>query len=367
MSTEDAGTPAEPARPEAAAPDLAAAEQRGRPGGRGGRPGSDRRRADPSRADRPRRPTAADGLLIVDKPAGWTSHDVVAKARWLCGTRKVGHAGTLDPMATGVLVLGVGRATRLLTYLVGADKEYLATVRLGVSTSTDDAEGEVTARADAGARAYPELTEAVRRGVAALTGDIQQVPSAVSAIKVDGQRAYARVRAGEDVRLAARPVTVRTFEVNHEQLVPDADGSGLTALDLSVRVVCSSGTYVRALARDLGESTGLGGHLTMLRRSRVGGFRLPEARTLAELEACPADVPAPTLPLADAARATFPVRNLTEAEARALGHGQRITAGRVDGPDRTVAAIAPDGTLIALLEDRGPHAKPVLVLTPTTP
>jgi tRNA pseudouridine55 synthase len=304
---------------------------------------------DPRRPDRPRRPTAPDGLLVVDKPQGWTSHDVVARARGLAGTRKVGHAGTLDPMATGVLVLGVGRATRLLAYVVGADKEYTATIRLGEATTTDDAEGELVARTDAGA----VTPERVAAGVAALTGDIQQVPSAVSAIKVDGQRAYARVRAGEDVSLAARPVTISRFAVH------EVRRSG-AVLDVDVTVVCSSGTYIRALARDLGAGLGVGGHLTALRRTRVGGYGLDVARTLDALEAEPADVPLPTLPLADAARATFPVRELTEAEARALSYGQRIPAGGA-GAGVTVAAVAPDGALVALLEDRGPHARPVLV------
>ncbi|GEL45571.1 tRNA pseudouridine synthase B [Cellulomonas hominis] len=304
---------------------------------------------DPRRPDRPRRPTAPDGLLVVDKPQGWTSHDVVARARGLAGTRKVGHAGTLDPMATGVLVLGVGRATRLLAYVVGADKEYTATIRLGEATTTDDAEGELVARTDAGA----VTPERVAAGVAALTGDIQQVPSAVSAIKVDGQRAYARVRAGEDVSLAARPVTISRFAVH------EVRRSG-AVLDVDVTVVCSSGTYIRALARDLGAGLGVGGHLTALRRTRVGGYGLDVARTLDALEAEPADAPLPTLPLADAARATFPVRELTEAEARALSYGQRIPAGGA-GAGVTVAAVAPDGALVALLEDRGPHARPVLV------
>ncbi len=308
--------------------------------------------------DRPRRPTAPDGLLVVDKPAGWTSHDVVAKVRGLAGTRKVGHAGTLDPMATGVLVLGVGRATRLLTYVVGADKEYTATVRLGVATTTDDAEGEPVARADASG----VTRAAVEAGAADLTGPIQQVPSAVSAIKVDGQRAYARVRAGEDVELAARPVTVERFDVHDVRAVPDPDGSGVPALDVDVTVVCSSGTYVRALARDLGRALGVGGHLTALRRTRVGGYPVAAARPLDALEAWPADVPLDTLPLADAARATFPVRELTADEARALSYGQRVPATG-SGAGVTVAALTPAGELAALLEDRGPHARPVLVFT----
>ncbi|MEN1976013.1 tRNA pseudouridine(55) synthase TruB [Cellulomonas olei] len=305
------------------------------------------------RPDRPRRPTAPDGLLVVDKPQGWTSHDVVAKVRGLAGTRKVGHAGTLDPMATGVLVLGVGRATRLLTYVVGADKEYTATVRLGVATTTDDAEGEPLTRADASG----VTRAAVEAGVAALTGPIQQVPSAVSAIKVDGQRAYARVRAGEDVELAARPVTIHRFDVHAVRPAVDA---GVPAVDVDVSVVCSSGTYIRALARDLGRALGVGGHLTALRRTRVGGYPVAGARTLEQLDAWPADVPLGTLPLADAARATFPVRELTPDEARALSYGQRVPASGT-GAGVTVAAVTPDGELAALLEDRGPHARPVLV------
>lgn len=315
------------------------------------------RRGRGDRPARPRRPTAPDGLLVVDKPAGWTSHDVVAKARGLAGTRKVGHAGTLDPMATGVLVLGVGRATRLLTYVVGADKEYTATIRLGVATTTDDAEGEELGRADAAG----VTRAAVDAGVADLTGPISQVPSAVSAIKVDGQRAYARVRAGEDVELAARPVTISRFDVHDVRAVRLDDGT--TVQDVDVTVVCSSGTYIRALARDLGRALGVGGHLTALRRTRVGGYPLAVARSLDELDAWPADVPLDTLPLADAARATFPVRELTADEARALSYGQRIPATGT-GSDVTVAALSPDGELVALLEDRGPHAKPALVFAP---
>ncbi len=210
---------------------------------------------------------------MVDKPAGLTSHDVVARGRRLAGTRKVGHAGTLDPMATGVLVLGVERATKLLGHLALTTKEYAATIRLGQSTITDDAEGEVTG----GAPADAVTEEAVRAGIAPLTGEILQVPSSVSAIKVDGQRSYARVRAGEEVELAARPVTVSRFEL---LAVRRADG----VLDLDVLVECSSGTYIRALARDLGAALGVGGHLTALRRTRVGPFGLAEAHTLPELE-----------------------------------------------------------------------------------
>lgn len=347
-----------------------------------------------------RRPTAADGFVVVDKPQGWTSHDVVGRLRRLAGTRKVGHAGTLDPMATGVLVLGIGKATRLLTYVVGADKDYDATIRLGVATTTDDAEGSVAALGD------PSAVERVDRAaldtaIADLTGDIQQVPTSVSAIKVDGRRAYALVRAGQDVELQARPVTVSRFDVldvrvgtaavpdvaadetaveDPADLDPDArpgvaptaaePGDGPTrdvpVVDVDVRVTVSSGTYVRALARDLGAALGTGGHLTALRRTRVGGYELAGARTLERLEAqADADGTLATLPLADAARATFPVRELDDDEARALGYGQWV---QPSGRPEVVAALSPSGALVALLEDtrrRGENlAKPVLVLAP---
>jgi tRNA pseudouridine55 synthase len=305
-----------------------------------------------------RRPTAADGLVVVDKPAGCTSHDVVARMRRLAGTRKVGHAGTLDPMATGVLVLGIGRATRLLTYVVGADKEYTATIRLGVSTTTDDAEGEVLTRSDAS----PVTVAAIDREVAVLTGAILQVPSSVSAIKVDGLRAYARVRAGEDVELAARPVTVSEFAVLDVRSV-DVGPDVPSAVDVDVRVVCSSGTYIRALARDLGATLGVGGHLTALRRTRVGGYPVSAARTLDELDLWPEDVPLHVLPLADAARATFPVRELTAAEAIALSYGKPIEAGAPTASE-PVAALSPAGELVALLTTSGARARPVLVFAP---
>jgi tRNA pseudouridine55 synthase len=296
-------------------------------------------------------------VVVVDKPAGWTSHDVVARMRRLASTRKVGHAGTLDPMATGVLVVGIGRATRLLTYIVGADKEYTATIRLGVTTTTDDAEGETLATVEASA----VTREDVVAGAAALTGAIQQVPSAVSAIKVDGQRAYARVRAGEDVELAARPVTVSRFEVRDVRPARTDDGSPV--LDVDVTVVVSSGTYVRALARDLGAGLGVGGHLTALRRTRVGGYGLDVARSLDDLGALPIEEPIDVVSLADSARATFPVRDLTPDEARALSYGQSI--GVVDGASaETVAGIDRDGQLVALLEERGGKVRPALVFSP---
>jgi tRNA pseudouridine55 synthase len=288
-------------------------------------------------------PTPA-GVVVVDKPAGWTSHDVVARMRRLAGTRKVGHAGTLDPMATGVLVVGVDRATRLLGHLAVSDKAYDATVRLGESTLTDDADGEVTARADASGLAEEDLAAPV----AALTGDIAQVPSAVSAVKVGGTRSYARVRKGETVELAARAVRVSTFDV----LGVRRQGA---VVDVDVRVACSSGTYVRALARDLGAALGVGGHLTSLRRTRVGGFDLAQAHTLEALERrlC-------VLPLAEVARQSFPVFLASAEQAGWVGNGRALPGAQL-GAAGPVAVISPDGEFLALYEQRGPDAKAVAV------
>lgn len=281
------------------------------------------------------------GLVVVDKPAGITSHDVVARVRRLAGTRKVGHAGTLDPMATGVLVLGVERATRLLGHLVLTEKAYDATVRLGVATTTDDAEGEVAATAATGG-----LTEdGVRAALAAQTGDLLQVPTAVSAIKVDGQRAYARVRAGEDVQLEPRPVTVHELVVHDVRL-----GADVVDVDLSLR--CSSGTYVRAIARDAGAALGVGGHLTALRRTAVGPYGLDAARTLEEL----ADGFA-VLPIADAARAAFPALDLDEQHAGDVRVGRRLPVELAG----LTALFAPDGQFLALYEPRDGSARPVAV------
>jgi tRNA pseudouridine55 synthase len=288
---------------------------------------------------------APDGLVVVDKPSGWTSHDVVARTRRLAGTRRVGHAGTLDPMATGVLVLGVGRATRLLGHLALTEKAYDATIRLGVSTVTDDAEGEPVATVAAGHVGDAAIGAAVR----ALTGDIQQTPSAVSAIKVNGQRAYKRVRAGDAVELAARPVTVREFTVHETRRTADV-------VDLDVTVVCSSGTYVRALARDLGAALGVGGHLTALRRTRVGPYDLSMARTLEQLEqSCE------VLPIARAARAGFPARDVDADAATVVAHGGPLPAvGLGPGP---VAVFGPDGTFLALVEERGERTKSLAVFS----
>jgi tRNA pseudouridine55 synthase len=300
--------------------------------------------------------SAPDGLLVVDKPSGWTSHDVVGRARRLCATRKVGHAGTLDPMATGVLVLGIGRATRLLTFLVGCDKDYTATIRLGQGTITDDAEGEVTSSAAADGLSREQLEAAVAR----LTGDLQQVPSSVSAIKVKGERSYHRVRAGEDVQLPARAVTVSRFEVLTTR---PGEAHGIPVLDVDVEVTVSSGTYVRALARDLGTALGVGGHLTALRRTRVGAFTLDQAHGLEALTAVGVPERIPVTPLADAARAQFTVRELTDAETTAVGYGQRVDSAR-EGRSEPVAAFAPDGRLVAMLDESGHKAKPRVVFAP---
>jgi tRNA pseudouridine55 synthase len=285
---------------------------------------------------------APSGLVVVDKPAGLTSHDVVARLRRILGTRKIGHAGTLDPMATGVLVCGVGRGTKLLGHLALDTKAYTATIRLGAATTTDDAEGETVSTADAGA----VDDAAIAAGMAVLTGAIEQVPSSVSAIKIDGKRAYARVRAGEEVVIPARPVTVSQFRL----LARRGD-------DLDVVVDCSSGTYVRALARDLGAALGVGGHLTALRRTRVGPFTLEHARTLEQLESAPEL----TLPLDQAVGVAFPRRDLDAALAADIAHGRPLPAAGMGG---TYGVFAPDGRALALVSERGELARPVVVLAP---
>jgi tRNA pseudouridine55 synthase len=259
-------------------------------------------------------------------------------------------------MATGLLVLGVGRGTRLLTFLVGCDKDYAATVRLGQTTVTDDAEGEVTAAPGAAPDTAARLDEAVR----SLTGELEQVPSAVSAVKVEGRRAYHRVRSGEDVRLPARRVRVSRFEVLDVR--PASADDGTAVLDVGVRVTVSSGTYVRALARDLGAALGTGGHLTALRRTRVGRFTLDRAATLAALEGVPPE-DLPVVPLADAAGAALPVRHLTEEEARRIAHGQAVRSA-VPGRAEPVAALGPDGALVAVLDERADQARSRVVFAP---
>lgn len=282
-----------------------------------------------------------EGLLVLDKPGGLTSHDVVARVRRLAQTRRVGHAGTLDPMATGVLVLGIGRATRLLGHLALRDKSYTATVRLGVTTTTDDAEGEPLAERDPGAVSDDDL----RAAMTALTGPLDQIPSSVSAIKVDGRRAYARVRAGEEVVLPGRRVEVSSFDLLARR-----------GPDLDVAVTCTTGTYVRALARDLGAALGVGGHLTALRRTRVGPFVLDGAPALGSL-----GDPLPLVGLDAAVQACFPRRDLDAAQATDLSHGRPLPPTGRPGP---VGAFDPEGRAVALLEDSDGSARPLVVLAP---
>jgi tRNA pseudouridine55 synthase len=283
------------------------------------------------------------GLVIVDKPQGWTSHDVVAKIRGLAGTRRVGHAGTLDPMATGVLVVGVEKATRLLGYLALSQKEYSGTIRLGETTDTDDAGGSVVTRVPANSVTKPQLL----RAVAGLTGEIRQVPPGVSAIKVDGRRAYRLTRDGQAPELAPRTVTVREFDVGEPRL------SG-QVLDVDVRVTCSSGTYIRALARDLGAALGVGGHLTALRRTRSGPYLASQAAGLDQLAER-----LELIPLSQAAAAAFARRDLSAEEARAITHGVRLPATGTGS--QPVAAFGPDGSLVALLTDSDGAARSLAV------
>ena len=285
------------------------------------------------------------GLLLVDKPGGMTSHDVVARARRVLSVRRVGHAGTLDPMATGLLVLGVGAATRLLGYVGGHDKTYEATMRLGQSTVTDDREGEVLATTSTAHLGDVAVTAAL----AAQAGPLLQVPSSVSAVKVAGRRSYDRVRAGEEVVLEPRAVTVHRLDV-HRVVRPTPD-----LVDVDVTVTCTAGTYVRAIARDAGAALGVGGHLTALRRTASGPFSVADAAPVEDAgQALAAGGGAGVLGLADAARAVFPVRALSAEEARALGHGQRIPATGAPGLH---AAIDADDRLVALVEDAGATAR----------
>ena len=346
-----------------------------------------------------KQPQGPSGLMVIDKPAGMSSHDAVSQMRRIAGTRRVGHAGTLDPAATGVLILGINKATKLLTYLVGQDKTYDATIRLGIETLTEDAEGEHNA-------AHPDAVEAltgldaeqmrarILEAVAQLSGDILQVPSAVSAIKINGVRSYARVRSGEQVELAARPVTISEFTVHSvtpgfaEYVIEDPENEGehaatsVPVIDCEVTVSCSSGTYIRALARDLGKILGTGGHLTALRRTRVGAVVLEDAADLAQLKQRREESEAPLedlplLPLEEAARRIFGARELTAAEASDISYGRRISpsgdgsvvkrsvhasadeSGAVQhaSVEGIVAGFAPDGTLVALLENKKQRGK----------
>jgi tRNA pseudouridine55 synthase len=285
------------------------------------------------------------GLVLLDKPEGWTSHDVVARIRKVANTRRVGHAGTLDPMATGLLVLGVESATKLLTFIVGADKTYEATIRLGASTITDDRESEFLSQAtpdEVAAVTENQILEAIR----GLTGDIEQVPSSVSAIKVDGVRSYAAVRNGDEVKLEARPVKVSKFELLGE--LRKVDGF----LDLDVVIDCSSGTYIRALARDLGAKLGVGGHLTALRRTRVGGYTIEQAASLPE----PGD-PINIISSFEASKA-FPTLELSEQDATDLRHGKRLK--NLTGLTGELAAVR-DEKLVAMITAQGKQLKSLVV------
>jgi tRNA pseudouridine55 synthase len=299
----------------------------------------------------PRGETAVDGLLVIDKPTGCTSHDVVARVRRLAATRKVGHAGTLDPMATGVLLVGIGRATRLLGHLAVTDKAYTATIRLGQSTVTDDAEGEIVSTADA--RHLDEI--AIRSAMSSLTGDLKQVPAAVSAVKVDGQRAYARVRAGEDVALTARPVHVSRFDLLDVRRTD-------SLVDVDVLVECSTGTYVRALARDLGAALCVGGHLSALRRIRVGPYTEAHASTLDALTGLGA-LELPVLPLGQVVARSFPTYEVRPELEAAVRNGRRLPVVLADpGP---VAIVSTTGDFLALYRADGSQARAVAVFAPT--
>ncbi|MET9516938.1 tRNA pseudouridine(55) synthase TruB [Streptomyces sp. NPDC002994] len=292
--------------------------------------------------------TTPDGLVIVDKPSGFTSHDVVAKMRGIAKTRRVGHAGTLDPMATGVLVLGIEKATKLLGHLALTEKEYLGTIRLGQITVTDDAEGEITASTDASG----VTREGIDAGVAELTGAIMQVPSKVSAIKIDGKRSYSRVREGEEFEIPARPVTVSSFQVYDVR--PAVAEDGTPVVDLVVSVVCSSGTYIRALARDLGAGLGVGGHLTALRRTRVGPYGLDAAKTLEQLQE-----ELTVMPIADAAAAAFARWDVDERRAGLVTNGVRLDMPAYD--TSPVAVFGPEGRFLALVEENRGKAKSLAV------
>jgi tRNA pseudouridine55 synthase len=295
----------------------------------------------------------SSGLVLIDKPSGWTSHDVVARLRKLAGTRRVGHAGTLDPMATGLLLIGVNSATKLLTFLVGEDKTYEATIRLGAATITDDKESEFTtiANPDEVCTLTLEKIEAV---LATLRGPIEQVPSSVSAIKVDGERAYAKVRSGDEVKLKARPVTIHRFEVIGEpRLVVDGEK---TFVDFNAIIDCSSGTYIRALARDLGAALGVGGHLTSLRRTKIGSYPIEQAQSLDGLTAEMLQI----LPIEQAATQQFKVRSLSDQDVIDLRHGKRLRV--IDETEtQPTAAVDSNGKLVAMLTKSGSAAKSLVV------
>jgi tRNA pseudouridine55 synthase len=285
----------------------------------------------------------SDGFLVVDKAPAMTSHDVVAVARKALGTRKVGHAGTLDPMATGVLVLGFGNGTRLLQYITDGDKSYTATIILGASTVTDDREGEVISEVSA----EHISDEEINKGLAKMVGEIQQIPSSVSAVKVDGERAYDRVRAGEVFELAARTITISSLEILEIRRLG-------ARIEIDVDVTCSAGTFIRAIARDLGSDLQVGGHLSALRRTRVAGFPISQAISFEELKTQTFT----PLALSDVARATFTVRELGLDEVSELSFGRPLAS---NASDEIFAALSPDNRLIALLKNESGKAKPIAV------
>ncbi|AOZ73495.1 tRNA pseudouridine(55) synthase TruB [Boudabousia tangfeifanii] len=301
--------------------------------------------------------------MIVDKPLGFSSHDVVGMVRRLAATKKVGHAGTLDPQASGVLVIGIGKATKLLTYLVGKDKSYRATIRLGQSTETDDAAGELLQTWDARHLSSIEIDQAL----ATFKGEIMQVPTKVSAIKIDGKRAYQMARDGEEVKLAARPVTISQIR-RVSSLRRQSGPNNETLWDFDVVVDCSSGTYIRAIARDLGEALGMGGHLVALRRTRVGSYDLSQAQTVLQLGsqiALDNEAEQPqglsVIDLATVCQQNFPVRIVTPLEAKALSYGQFLPAHETG---EIYAELTADHTVVALTKNQGKKARPVYVLAP---
>jgi tRNA pseudouridine55 synthase len=293
-------------------------------------------------------PGIAPGIIVVDKPDGMTSHDVVGRCRRIFGTRKVGHAGTLDPMATGVLVVGIERATKILGLISGTSKTYLATMRLGQSTSTDDAEGDVLQEISA-----DDVSDVgIEVAISPLRGDIEQIPSSVSAIKIAGKRAYQLAREGQSVELAARKVRIERFDVLAIRRLP-----GL--VDVDVLVDCSSGTYIRALARDVGGALEVGGHLTALRRTRVGRFGLDQARGLDAL----AETPELSYSLDDACLQAFGRRDISDDDAVAVSHGKTLVAAGIAGVH---AVVAPDGRVMALMEESGGRSRTTVVIRPST-
>jgi len=296
------------------------------------------------------RSLTTDGFLVIDKSAGMTSHDVVAIARRALGTRKVGHAGTLDPMATGVLILGFGNGTRLLQYITDGDKSYTATIVLGASTVTDDAEGEVLTTATS-AQLEIITDEEINRALSAMHGVIAQRPSSVSAVKVHGERAYARVRAGEDVQLPLKKVTISQLDVRAIRRIHQR-------IEVDIEVTCSAGTFIRAIARDCGIALGVGGHLNALRRTRVASFGLPGSISIEELKANAFE----PLTIAEVASAIFPIREITGEEAIELSFGRSLTLGKSDD----VTAAMSRGRIVALLSNRDGSARPIAVFTATS-